>query len=69
MARRKKAKVAAAEPEETQEPQDESRAGSLRRLAKAFREASVWDNHIIADFFDDEADLLDPPKEEEEAEE
>lgn len=51
---------------EPEEVQDESRAGSLRRIAQAFRDASVWDNHTIADMFDAEADLLDPPPEEEE---
>jgi hypothetical protein len=37
-----------------------TRAGSFRRIAKAFREASVWDNHSIAAIFEAEADGLDP---------
>jgi hypothetical protein len=48
------------------EKPDTSRAGSFRRIANAFSETSVWDNHTMATFFNDEADLLDPPKEEEE---
>jgi hypothetical protein len=37
-----------------------TRAGSFRRIAKAFRETSVWDNHTIAAIFEAEADGLDP---------
>lgn len=48
---------------ETEKPEkhDKSRAGTLRRLAKAYSEASVWDNHTVAAMFFAEADLLDPP--------
>jgi hypothetical protein len=48
---------------ETEKPEkhDKSRAGTLRRLAKAYAEASVWDNQTVAAMFYAEADLLDPP--------
>jgi hypothetical protein len=65
MARRKK-KAAHSEGEESPEKEDTSRAGSLRRIADAFREAIAWDQPTAADILDEEADLLDPPKEEEE---
>jgi hypothetical protein len=67
----KKAKPAKKEkvpetPEELQakaeesEKHDKTRAGSFRRLAKAFSCASVWDNHTIAAMLNSEADVLDP---------
>jgi hypothetical protein len=64
MARRKK-KVAT-EGEAEVEEHDMSRAGSFRRLADVFRASSAWDIPTAADALDNEADLLDPPPEEEE---
>lgn len=66
MARRKKKVVTEGEPEV--EEHDMSRAGSFRRLADVFRASSAWDIPTAADALDEEADLLDPPKEDEEAE-
>jgi hypothetical protein len=47
---------------EKHESHDKTRAGSLRRIAKSFRDASVWDNHTIAAMFEAEADVLDPKR-------
>lgn len=46
--------------EAPKEKVDKSFPGSLRRLAAAFRAASVWDNLKAAAEFEAEADLLDP---------
>ena len=51
---------------EKTEKQDKSRAGTLRRLAKAYLDASVTDNQTVAAMFNAEADLLDPPAKSEE---
>jgi len=64
MARRKKA--AKHSEAESEEKLDMSPAGSLRRIADAFRESAIWDPPTAADILDEEADVLDPPKEDEE---
>jgi hypothetical protein len=58
----KKHSAPASEPAkaEKHEKHDTSTAGSFRRIAKAYRETSVWDNHTIAAMFEAEADILDP---------
>jgi hypothetical protein len=66
--RKKKAAHSMGEPEAPEE-QDVSRAGSFRRLADVFRASAAWDIPTAADALEAEADLLDPPAEEEEDEE
>jgi hypothetical protein len=69
MSKTKKASHAPAAEAEKPKKHDESRAGTLRRIAKAFREAAVWDNQTIAAMFEAEANLLDPPPKADEPEE
>jgi hypothetical protein len=64
MARRKKA----VNHEESEEKLDMSPAGSLRRIADSFRASAIWDPPTAADLLDKEADILDPPPEEDEEE-
>jgi hypothetical protein len=66
MGRRKKKVAHSVEGESPEEKEDMSTPGTLRRIADAIREAIAWDQPTAADIFDEEADLLDPPKEEEE---
>jgi hypothetical protein len=61
MSKAKKTNPAPETEKEKPEKHDKTRAGTLRRLAKAYAEASVWDNHTVAAMFYAEADLLDPP--------
>jgi hypothetical protein len=65
MPRRKKS---ANHGEEAEEKLDMSTAGSLRRIADSFRASAIWDPPTAADLLDKEADILDPPPEEEEQE-
>jgi hypothetical protein len=67
--RKKKAAHSMGEAEAPEEKLDTSYPGSLRRVADAIREAIAWDQPTAADILDEEADLLDPPAEEEEDEE
>jgi hypothetical protein len=69
MARRKKKAAHSMGEVEAPEEEDMSRAGSFRRLADVFRASAAWDIPTAADALDEEADLLDPPKEEEKDEE
>jgi hypothetical protein len=54
------AKPAIAVSEE--KPVDKSLAGSLDRIAKAWRKAGVWDGPTAAKALENEADLLEPKR-------
>ena len=61
-----KRKKSANHEKEAEEKLDMSTAGSLRRIADSFRASAIWDPPTAADLLDKEADILDPPPEEDE---